>query len=139
LWIDGCINILVNVYKFLCIFLLGLIVQPKDLFYVFKVNVANFTEWWKRQLKYSYHTSRIIWKILRYYVFFLFLFLFLFFCMLYKSLMLSWYSYACRVIKYKLHMMHSFPPFEKRGGNKYIRMANVYNNKHVHFMKKWVP
>jgi hypothetical protein len=27
--------------------------QPKVFFYLFKINVANITEWWKRQLKYS--------------------------------------------------------------------------------------
>jgi hypothetical protein len=32
-------------------FLLGLIFHPKDFFYFFKINVANITEWWKRQLK----------------------------------------------------------------------------------------
>ena len=36
-------------------FLLELIFQPKDCFYLFNINVANITERWKRQLKYSSH------------------------------------------------------------------------------------
>jgi hypothetical protein len=36
-------------------FFLGLIFHPKDFFYFFKINVANITEWWKRQLECSSH------------------------------------------------------------------------------------
>ena len=99
--------------------------------YLFKINVANITERCKRQLKYSSHFT--INKIdFRNCVWF-------FACCIIKV----WCcvdiqcSYACQVIKYKIHIIHSFPRFDKREreDNKYIRWVNVYNYKHFHFMK----
>ena len=91
-------------------FLLELIFQHKDCFYLFNINVDNITERWKRQLKYSSHFTINKMDFRNCGVFFRF-----FFCLLHnKSLMPCWYSSACQLIKYKIHIIHSFPHFDKR-------------------------
>ena len=62
-----------------------MIFQPKQRLLLFiQSKWANITEWFKRQLKYSYQISQFIW------------------CRIYK--LLCWYSYVCQVIKCKIQL-----------------------------------
>ena len=78
--------------------------QPKDFFYLFKINVANTTEWWKRQLKYSSHFT-INQIYFRNCVFFFACCIITVWCCVHI---------AMHAIKYKIYIIHSFQRFDKR-------------------------